>query len=183
VYAGAVVTDLVQIRLLAAEKEGENLEFRRYLHDHPAQDERFHETAREIERQIDCTQCANCCCMTRVNVTDDEIDDIARHLRVTSTQVRQEYTEIDPIDHKRLLRQPSDTCVFLDNNLCIVYEARPRPCREFPYASTTKTTLGGRVSSIFRRAPICPIVYNAIEEHKRRVAFHPHDHKPPHTGE
>jgi hypothetical protein len=56
-----VVTDLVQIRRLAEMEQGENLDFRRFLNAHHVPDHLFRQIAREVEQQIDCTVCANCC--------------------------------------------------------------------------------------------------------------------------
>src|SRR4051794_30843307 len=58
-YAKHVLTDLVEIRRLGTSKEAENQDFRRYLsaHHHPV--EPFQILATEIQRQVDCTACAN----------------------------------------------------------------------------------------------------------------------------
>lgn len=169
-----MITDLVQIRSFAAEKRAENLDFRRHLAAHPGGEDQFHDTAREVEAAIDCTQCANCCRETRVEVSTDEIDDIARFLGVTATEVRERYTVLDASGRERTLAQPDGACVFLDGHLCMVYPARPRACHDFPHASLTHHTLGARLSRVWERAAICPIVYNAIELHKRRTGYRPH---------
>jgi uncharacterized protein len=168
-----VVTDLVQIRLLAREKEAENLEFRRHLRAHHGLEDGFDATAQEVAQQVDCTQCANCCRETKVDVAADEVKAIAEHLGCTEEQARHEYTEVDAADHRRILRQPDGACVFLDGNLCMIYEARPRACRDFPYVGVHATLLGTRMSSMFSHAWFCPIMYNAIEMHKHRVGYHP----------
>ena len=169
-----MVTDLVQIRRLAAAKQGENIEFRRYLNaHHPAHDALRH-VAEHVAGQIDCRACANCCRETTVEVGDLDIKSIARFLDAPPEQVEQVYTTADPADGARILRQTADGCVFLAGNLCSIYAARPRPCREFPYLLATATSLGSRAPSIFRRACLCPIVYNSLEEFKNLTGFHPH---------
>jgi hypothetical protein len=166
-----VVTERAELVRLAGEKEAENLEFRRYLKAHPALETLFGETALAVEAQIDCTQCAACCRETKVNVNAGEIEAIARHLGSEVAQVIHEYTELDPVDHERMLRQPDGGCVFLDGKLCMVYEARPRACRDFPYLGVHECSLGSRMASIWSHAWFCPIVYNSIEAHKKRVGF------------
>jgi hypothetical protein len=169
-----VVTDLVQIRQLAAAKQAENIEFRRYLNaHHPAHDALRH-VAEHVAEQIDCRTCANCCRETTVEVGADDIETIARFLDAPPEQVEQLYTSTDPVDGARILKQTADGCIFLAGNLCSIYAARPRPCREFPYLLATATSLGSRTPSIFGRACLCPIVYNSLEEFKKLTGFHPH---------
>jgi Fe-S-cluster containining protein len=169
-----VVTDLVQIRRLAAAKEGENIEFRRYLSAHHPAHDALHHVAERVAEQIDCTGCANCCRDTTVEVSDEDIETIARLLDAPPEQVKQVYTAADPAGGGRILKQTADGCVFLAGNLCSIYAARPRACREFPYLLATTTSLGSRVPSIFGRACLCPIVYNSLEELKKLTGFHPH---------
>jgi len=169
-----VVTDLVEIRRLGASRSGENLEFRRYLaaHHHPI--EPFQILAGEIARQIDCTSCANCCRYSVVTVTRAEIETIARSLDLSPDEVTRTYTAPDPdAPAMRILKSTADGCIFLRGNLCTVYRARPKACRDFPHVAVGTHSLGGRISSLCRWASLCPIVYNALEGYKRVVGYHP----------
>jgi len=169
-----MVTDLVQIRRLGEAKEAENLHFRRYLSAHRVPIAPLRDVATEISRQIDCTQCANCCRHGSVIVSQAEIEAIADYLGIEPAEVVRQYTAPDPEGPAtRLLRSTRDGCVFLEGNLCMIYEARPRACREFPHVTLAKRSLGGRVSSLCRWAPLCPIIYNALEAYKRLVGYHP----------
>jgi Fe-S-cluster containining protein len=87
-------------------------------------------------------------------------------------QVIKEYTVADREDQETILRQANGVCVFLDGNLCMVYEARPRACREFPYVASDQRSLGGRMSSVCNHASICPIIYNTLELYKHAVGYH-----------
>jgi uncharacterized protein len=82
-----------------------------------------------------------------------------------------EYTAADPVTHGRTLRQPRGECVFLDGTLCMIYDARPRACRDFPHLALNHGTLGARMSSIERNAWLCPIVFNTLEAFKRALGF------------
>src|SRR5262249_51224342 len=110
--------DLVQIRRLAEMEEGENIRFRRFLKAHHYPQDLFRRIAREVEQQIDCKACANCCREPRVNVSQEDVDTLARYLDMTPEQVLKEYTVVDAEDHSRILGQTSTGCVFLDGNLC-----------------------------------------------------------------
>jgi Fe-S-cluster containining protein len=170
-----LVTDPDQVRRLAESKEVENLHFRRHLHAHNVPIEPFQILAREIERQIDCTQCANCCRRMIVDVTRDEIETIAEHLGMTFDEVLLKHIDPEPGDsgHK-IMRTEHNACTFLDGNLCMIYEARPAACREFPHVTVGVHTLGARMESVCRHSSVCPILYNAIEAYKAHVGYHPH---------
>jgi uncharacterized protein len=167
-----VLTDLVEIRRLGTSQETENQDFRRYLsaHHHPV--EPFQILATEIQRQVDCTACANCCRYSTVIVGQSEIETIARHLRYETEQVRRQYTIADPEGlATRVLKSTPQGCIFLDGNLCTIYEARPKACRDFPHIALGTRSLGGRFSSLCRWYSLCPIIYNALESYKRLVGY------------
>jgi Fe-S-cluster containining protein len=169
-----VVTSLAEIRRLAEAKERENLDFRRYLTAHRRPEREFHRIAAEVAAQIDCKQCGACCRETRVDVNEAEMAGIARELNQSPEDVLALYTEPDPAGGRRILKQAGGQCVFLDgSNLCIVYESRPKACREFPHLEPEEASLGSRMSSICRKAWFCPIVYNTLEQYKRLVGYHP----------
>jgi len=166
-----VITDLVQIRRLAETERSENLRFRRFVKEHHYPPGLFRRIAREVEQQIDCTACANCCREPRVNVSGQDIDALARYLDLPAEHVVKEYTTVDRQDHETILRQTEGACVFLDGNLCMVYEARPRACRDFPYVASDERSLGGRMSSVCQHASICPIIYNTLESYKHAIGY------------
>jgi len=170
-----LVTDPDQVRRLAESKEVENLHFRRYLHAHHVPIEPFQILAHEIESRIDCTQCANCCRRMMVELTVSEIETIAEYLGATFAEVMQKHIDPEPGDsgHK-IMRTEHNGCTFLDGNRCSIYDARPAACREFPHVAVGSHTLGARMESVCRHASVCPILYNALEEYKTHVGYHPH---------
>ncbi len=173
-----MITDLLEIRSLTKSSEAENLRFRRFLRNHHQDEEPFRILAQEVEAQIDCTQCANCCRQTVVEVSDAEIARIAQYLRIEPADVIRLYTTTEDPDARgtRVLINRSDGCTFLAGNLCIVYEARPEACRRFPHLAGNRRSLGSRMASIFQRASYCPIVYNTLEAYKHMIGYHPRPH-------
>lgn len=169
-----MIVDLVEIRERAAAERAENQAFCRYVHDHHHPIEEFQQIAAGVARQVDCTQCANCCRETVVGVRAEEIEAIARYLGIDADLAMHQYTRADPDDSRaRVLKNEHDACVFLDENLCMIYDVRPKPCRDFPHIEPHCHTLGGRLSSISRHAEICPIVFNALERYKERLGYRP----------
>jgi Fe-S-cluster containining protein len=170
-----LVTDPDRVRVLAAAQETENLQFRRHLaaHHHHAI-EPFQIIAERIERQFDCQQCANCCREMSVDVSRAEIEAVALSLNMSADDVQHRYTEVDPGNSsQRVLRSEKGACVFLDQNLCTIYDARPKACREFPHVHVGAHTLGARFESICLHSSVCPILFNALEEYKHVVGYHP----------
>ncbi len=167
-----MVTDLEEIRRIAERKEAENVHFRRYLRAHHCPEGPFHAIAGEVEKQIDCTRCANCCRYGAVTVTEADIERIAAYLSMPVDEILRLHTAPDPDEpDKRILINAGNACTFLDGNLCVIYDARPRSCREFPYASHRERSLGGRMESLCRWAPLCPIVFNSIEQYKELIGY------------
>jgi len=170
-----LVTDPDQVRSLAELKEAENLHFRRHLHAHHVPVEPFQILAHEIEGQIDCTRCANCCRRMIVELTPAEIEIIAAHLCVPVQEVMWKHIDPEPGDsYHKILRTEHGGCTFLDGSRCSIYEARPAACRDFPHVSPGARTLGARMESVCRHSSVCPILYNALEAYKAHVGYHPH---------
>lgn len=154
--------------------EKENIAFRRHLAARNSADTAFQILATEIEKQVDCTACANCCRHSVVAVNQAEIENIAVHLKATTDEVTRQFTDPDPAaPDSRILRTSASGCVFLDGNLCMVYDARPKACRDFPHVAVGTHSLGSRRASMNRWAPLCPIIFNALESHKRVTGFRP----------
>jgi uncharacterized protein len=174
-YPLRVVTDLAEVFRLGTAKVKENLTFRRYLSAHHCIDTPFQILASEVQQHVDCTACANCCRHSVVTVNKSEIESIARHIRATSDEVARLYTVPDPdAPAFRILRNSGEGCVFLDGNLCMIYEARPKSCRNFPHVAVGERSLGSRPSSLARWAALCPIIFNALEAYKHLTGFHRH---------
>ena len=93
----------------------------------------------------------------------------------TPEAVARLYTAPDPdAPALRILLNSEKRCVFLRGNHCKIYEARPKTCRDFPHVAVGKHSLGSRQSSLARWAPLCPIIFNALEEYKHLTGYHRH---------
>lgn len=82
-----------------------------------------------------CTGCGKCCTGSpgAVWLNDQEIEALADKLQLSINEFIQKYTRL--VDGKlSLIEDPVNfDCVFLKNNRCEVYEARPVQCRTFPW--------------------------------------------------
>lgn len=169
-YSGSVLTDLVQIRRLGEKKRDENFRFRRYLKSHNFIERQFSRAAEEIQDQIDCCQCAECCRVTEVQLAERDVEHLARFLGISTGVFLEQYTARDE-DNALILRRTEAGCVFLDGNECTVYEARPGNCERFPHLLRGAGSIQSRMWQFVDRATYCPIVYNWMENVKALTKF------------
>lgn len=165
-----MITDLVQIRRLEVQQREENVRFRKYLNRHRHTDRRLRRFGEEIEAEIDCTQCANCCRVTEVGITAKDIERLAKFLGASAHEFMEQYTAVDSSGAVILKRNESG-CVFLEGNLCSVYEARPQNCANFPHVVRGAGSIASRMWEFLDRVGYCPIVYNWMERVKDDIGF------------
>ncbi len=166
-----MITDLVQIRLLGEKKRPENERFRRHMKSYDHSDRILRRVAEEIEEQIDCTVCANCCKVATAEVSERDVERLARYLRIKPAQFLAEYTVEHPQDGVILRRTDEQGCVFLDGTSCTVYDARPETCQRFPHLVRGAGSIVSRMWQFIDRACYCPIVYNSLEAFKKELGF------------
>src|SRR6185503_3872289 len=165
-----MLTDLIQIRMLGEKKRPENERFRKHLKTRDHSDRILRRIAEEIQGQIDCTVCANCCRVATVEVTERDVERLAAHLSVTRKEFMTQYTEEK--DSGRILKWTEGAgCVFLEGNDCTVYEARPDNCVRFPHLVRGSGSIASRMWEFIDRACYCPIVYNSLEAFKAETRF------------
>ncbi len=167
-----MITDLVQIKRLGEKKREENGRFRVHLKTHAYNERRFRHIGEEIEDQIDCTVCANCCRVATVELSDRDVDRLAKSLRLSRQKFLAEYTVVnDQEENYRDLRRSETGCVFLSGNDCTVYDDRPDICRHFPHVVRGEGRTHTRMWQFIDRACYCPIVYNTLEAYKEEAGF------------
>ena len=165
-----MITDLVQIRRIEQQQRGENERFRAYLKHHRHSDRRLRRFGEEIEAEIDCTECANCCRVTEVGITERDIEKLAKFVGATEREFIEQYTTLDD-SGAIILKRNESGCVFLQGNLCSVYEARPQNCANFPHVVRGAGSIASRMWRFLDRAGYCPIVFNWMERVKQDIGF------------
>jgi Fe-S-cluster containining protein len=165
-----MITDLVQIRRLGENKRDENERFRKHLKRHNCNDKRFRAVALEVQSQVDCRACANCCRVATARVTERDALRLAKSLRIGLNAFLRDYTEESQSEGTILKRGP-DGCVFLSGNDCLVYDVRPAACEDFPHLVRGSGSVVSRMWDFKDRACYCPIVYNTLEAFKAESGF------------
>jgi Fe-S-cluster containining protein len=163
-----MITDLIQIRMLGEKKRDENTRFRKSMKSHS--DRILRRIAQDVEEQIDCTACANCCKLATVRLSERDIERLARHLRIPAARFLADYT-VESATEGRILRRGASGCVFLGGNECTIYEFRPDICQRFPHLVRGQGSIASRMWEFVDRACYCPIVYNSLEAFKKELGF------------
>ena len=90
----------------------------------------------DILSRFVCTGCGVCCRWPgHVLLMDADISELARHLKLDERDFILQYTRLASNRAQLSIKDKADgSCVFLDGDLCGVYEARPIQCRSFPAA-------------------------------------------------
>lgn len=152
---------------LAKEKHAESKKFFAKLKKKPPKDldyvmQELHEA--EFQR-TDCLTCANCCKTTGPLFTTADVERIAKHLRLKPQKFIDTYLRVDEENDYVLQSVP---CTFLDaENYCMIYDVRPKACREFPHTDRKKFQQISKLT--LKNVEICPAAFNIVEEMKRRM--------------
>lgn len=167
----SVITDLVQIKRLGDAARSDNERLRQHMKRHNFHEKRFRRIVEDIENDIDCQTCANCCRKSTVRLNERDIERLAKALRIKPTQVIKDYTLPTGDEGLIIRRDDEHGCVFLDGTLCSIYNARPDICRDYPHLVHGPGSLLARMWHMPERASICPIVYNSLESFKNELGF------------
>ncbi len=117
-------------------------------------DKLIHKLHDEAFETINCLKCANCCTTTGPLLTTKDIDRIAKHLRLKSTQFIDSYLIIDEDNDYVFKSMP---CPFLGaDNYCSIYDNRPKACREYPH--TDRVNQQGILAITKKNVTLCPAV-------------------------
>lgn len=123
----------------------------------------FHEAHNNAFERIDCLTCANCCKTTSPIFKQKDIENVAKHIRISPSQFIDKYLHLDKDDDYVLNSAP---CPFLDaENYCLVYESRPTACREYPH--TDRKKIYQLLDLTYKNTLVCPAVLDIVEQLKK----------------
>lgn len=126
-------------------------------------DDIFHDVHSEVFEMVDCLACANCCKTTSPIFYQNDIERVAKLLRMKPGDFIEKYLRVDE-DKDYVLK--SSPCPFLsDDNYCTVYEGRPKACREYPHTNRKKMIQLTELT--FKNTHVCPAVFEMVERLKK----------------
>lgn len=126
----------------------------------PQVDDLFHPLHEEAFSKFDCLTCANCCSSISPIVTEKDIDRLAKHFRMKPVQFIAQYLHID--EDKDYVFNLTPCPFLMPDNYCMVYESRPKACREYPH--TDRRKMQQILKLTLKNCEICPVVYEITEE-------------------
>ncbi len=157
--------DLGRFREQAHNRSVENKKFLQALKRKDARkvDDQFHRMHEEVFEEVDCLACANCCKTTSPIFYQTDIERVAKSLRMKPGDFIEKYLRVDE-DKDYVLK--SSPCPFLDSdNYCLVYEDRPKACREYPHTDRKKMVQITELT--YKNTLVCPAVFEMVERLKK----------------
>ena len=117
-------------------------------------------------KSTDCLTCGNCCKTTSPIFTEKDIHRIAKYVKMKEHFFISTYLERDIDDFYVLKTAP---CSFLDlnDNMCTIYDVRPKACNEYPHTNRRKFIQ--LTDLTLKNTEVCPAVYNIVEELKKKL--------------
>lgn len=121
----------------------------------------------DVFEKVDCLDCANCCKSIPPIINETDARRMARHLGMKVTSFKDQYVIIDE-DMDMVMNQ--SPCPFLDesdNNKCLIYEYRPKACREYPHTEEYEFAKNMKLHAI--NSKYCPGVFQILEVLKTKL--------------
>ncbi|MGY6523225.1 MAG: YkgJ family cysteine cluster protein [Mongoliitalea sp.] len=126
-------------------------------------DQHFSTAHEEKFQHMDCLTCANCCKTTSPIFIQTDIERLAKVFRMKPSEFIDEYLFRDA-DGDFVLK--SSPCPFLNSdNTCLVYEERPKACREYPH--TNRKNMHGILNLTLRNTLVCPVVFEIFQDFEK----------------
>ncbi len=165
-----IISNLEIIEQKAKEKENENWEFLSFLKNIDNKNKLVilaQNIYKDIEKQIDCTSCGNCC---KNNILVMDENDINRFLLIidkNKEEYKKEYLHYYKSQNIYIMNRVP--CPYLKDNKCSIYEYRANSCRVYPELKTFEHIIS--IGNIIKNTSICPIIYNFYEFLKIETGF------------
>ncbi|WP_297336059.1 YkgJ family cysteine cluster protein [Algoriphagus sp.] len=123
-------------------------------------DEAFEVLHDAVFEEMDCLDCANCCKTTSPIFLQTDVDRLAKVFRMKTAEFLDTYLHRDEEGDFVLNSSP---CPFLgEDNKCLVYQDRPKACREYPH--TNRKNMHGILGLTLKNTLVCPAVYKIFQQ-------------------
>ncbi|MGT2832853.1 YkgJ family cysteine cluster protein [Streptococcus halotolerans] len=161
--------DINRYHQLALQKQDVHRKFLAKLKKKPPKqlDKITKELHEQVFSEIDCTKCANCCRDLGPDLTEADITRMSKLFRMTLSSFEKTYLRVDEDGDKVFKAMP---CPFLGpDNLCDVYDARPKACAAFPHTDRKRIYQINHLT--LKNTLICPAAYLFVEKLRQRLDY------------
>lgn len=165
-----IIKDLSAIEKQSLSMGKENWDFLSFLGDIGESAELnklFISIMSQLNREIECTQCGNCCRHNIPVLDRKDIDRLSTCLQLSNDEITAEY--LHKFTAKDLYIMNRVPCPFLKDNICSVYEERFDSCRVYPQLFSYSNVVS--TGNLIRNTGICPIIFNFYEILKKKLKF------------
>ncbi|MBN2487131.1 MAG: YkgJ family cysteine cluster protein [Bacteroidales bacterium] len=126
-------------------------------------DKLVHKLHDEVFEKINCLECANCCKALGPMLFESDIDRMSSALKMKSSAFKDKYIKMDEDGDYVFNQSP---CPFLcPDNYCMIYENRPKACREYPH--TNRRRFYQLSIKTYYNTFTCPAVFEIVNELKK----------------
>mgnify|MGYP003563620213 CR=1 FL=1 len=120
----------------------------------------FHEAHLRAFEEIDCLHCAFCCTHVGPLWTRQDVKRVSKSRKMKEADFEARYLKVD--EDNDLVFQ-SVPCPFLqEDNICTIYDDRPKACREYPHINRRK--MKQVLNLTLRNSACCPAVERIMDD-------------------
>lgn len=139
-----------------------NIKQKKHKHTNQFADDIHH----KIFKNLDCLDCANCCKSIPPILNSNDVNAIAKHLELSTSDFKSNYVLVDEDGDTVFNVSP---CRFLNpDNRCQIYAVRPRACREYPHTDHQQFLQNFKLHK--QNALYCPAVFHLIHELEIKIS-------------
>ncbi len=126
------------------------------------------ELEKEVWKETDCLDCANCCKTMTPTYTAKDIKRISAHLEMTPDEFRSKWLKQERGGDRDWMNKV-EPCQFLDpkTHFCSIYEVRPADCAGFPHLTKKFKDF---VHVHKQNVEYCPATYRLVEKMREGVS-------------
>ena len=119
----------------------------------------------EVWKEVNCTECANCCKTMTPTFLRSDVVRISAHLGMEPKAFIKKWIKKE--DNSKDWVNKTQPCQFLIDNKCSIYEVRPKDCAEFPHHN--KKPFDAYNDTFKNNLIHCPATLMLVEKLKKKI--------------
>lgn len=123
-----------------------------------ALDQSADEVHSAVFSNINCLDCASCCTIIPPIVNKTDVGRIAKKFSMKPAEFEEQYLILD--EDGDMVMNTSPCPFLLEDHRCMIYDIRPRACRQFPH--TDQLDFSKNMKLHVLNATVCPGVFHIL---------------------